>query len=164
VLAHGVLSGSAMRMISMVLLVMSVSLCAGACAPRAKPAGYIGGALLTAAGMAMAGGAASADCTVEPDPFGVGLVVAGACVSGQAAGVMFGTVTALTGIAILVAAAASPSAPEASPEPLPALPSGPAPWPAPALPQSPSAPSGSPLAPVPSSSLSMRSGSPLAFH
>jgi hypothetical protein len=145
-------------MISMVSLVMSVSLCAGACAPRAKPAGYVGGTILALTGavlVANAGSSCESDSSVDPITAGVEGI---GCVSGAIASVTMGSAMVLSGLVVLGAAALSPSAPDspwAAPDPAP---------PAPAPSWSPSAPSGSPLAPVPSSSLSMRSGSPLAFH
>jgi hypothetical protein len=133
---------------------VSAALLAGACAPRAKPVGYVGGALLSVAGTLMAADAANTDCTPE-DPF-TGVFTVPACATGSAFGVMFGTMTLLTGVGILIAAAASPSGAESASAPPAAL-SG-----------APGAPGGYPAGPLPplqpSRSPSAPSGSPLSFH
>lgn len=141
----------------MVVISASVALSTGACAPRAKPLGYLGGAALSIAGTVMMADAAATDCTPE-DPF-TGLFVTPVCATASAAGTLFGAVTLLTGVGILVAAMASPaeSAPAgALPAALPA-----------ALPSAPGLPGGFPegprLPPPPARSPSAPSGSPLAF-
>lgn len=147
----------------------------GACAPSAKPVGYIAGGSLLVLGTAMMVTPAMSSSSEAHDPVsaGVGLVGDAAAAGAQIA---FGFAAALTGAVVLIAALASPgeSASDAAPA-APALePAKPhvdtyGPWPQPPPSRSPSAPSGSPLAssplsPAPSGALSMRGGSPLAFH
>jgi hypothetical protein len=159
-------------------MVVSVALLTGACAPRAKPVGYVGGTALAIAGAALMADASSTDCTPdEPQLFSPEPLFCGVGVLGEGA---LGGLAMLTGLTILIVALASSSAPEPSylngTSPVPHVPPPPAPeapeeeppdWPRamrPAPPsRSPSAPSGSPLAPAQSQSLSMRSGVRLAF-
>ena len=140
-----------MRMISKVSKVsmaaaVSVALLAGACAPQTKALGYAGGSMLL-----VAGGASMLDLKYGDPDLDTGL-----------AEILFGFPALIAGAGILIAAFASPAPPsETAPPASTLLPP----------PQSPSAPSGSQLKPVVqapsqalSRSLSMRSGSPLAFH
>ena len=135
-----------MRMnLRMMSMAAGLALMTGACAPKAKPFAYVGGAVLSLAGTAMFVDAASADCTPE-DPF-IGPITAGACAAGSAIGATFGAMTLLTGLSLLVAAAVSPSGSDPAPEAAPLAPldeARPAWAPLPPA-RSPSAPSGSPL-------------------
>jgi hypothetical protein len=121
-------------MVMVMVMVMIVSLFAGGCAPRAKPVGYVGGTVLAVAGTALVVHASSQQCEAENIVEAIGAVVCESAAAGEAA---LGVLTLLTGTAILIAAAASPSAPEPGPPgaaaPLPAA-SPPAPGAAPPTP------------------------------
>jgi hypothetical protein len=114
----------------------------------------VGGALLSAAGTLMLADAAATDCSTG-DPV-TDVLTVGACATGSAFGMMFGTMALATGVGILIATMASPSGSESASAP-PA-----------ALPAQPGQPGGSPTGPLPpllpTRSPSAPSGSPLAFH
>lgn len=139
-----------MPRVSLVSMAIMASLLAGACAPRAKPYAVAGGAVLSVAGTAMFIDATSTRCETG-DPLG-DLLVAPACQTGVAFGSMLGVLTLVTGVGLMIAAAAGPSEPTAEPSSLPsAAPPAPQPpvplsWPPGPPARSPSAPSGSPLA------------------
>lgn len=135
----------------------------GACAPSAKPVGYIGGTALLAVGTALMATPMASSGGDASDPV-TGAVDAVGDIGGAIAQVTFGFALAVTGAVVLIAALASPG--ESAASTVPAGPPPPAlgPWRQPPPSRSPSAPSGSPLAASSSGALSMRGGSTLAFH
>jgi hypothetical protein len=107
-------------MTSMVPLVLSVSLVAGACAPSTKPAGYGVGSVLAVAGTGLLLHATSQDCSSKSD-WDLNLDCKVEAI-GEGA---LGTAIGVTGLVILLAALASPSEPAASSAPKVALPAAP---------------------------------------
>jgi hypothetical protein len=137
-----------MRMTSMVAVVASACLLAGACVPRTKSARAAGGTLLAVAGTALVGHMMYGGCGSSGPDDDIGDA------SGDLMGCLFlkgveggvGSTLAITGLVWLIAAAAAPSAPAPPPAP-PAEPSAAPMWPPPVSPsRSPSAPWGSSLA------------------
>jgi hypothetical protein len=109
-----------MRMMSMASMVVSVSLLAGACTPRTKRVGYVGGTALAVAGAAVTGGALVSFSRVCEHP--IPCIIAGPPLLGAgAAGVGIG----VTGLLVLLSARAAasesrtPDAPNAVPRPAP---------------------------------------------
>jgi hypothetical protein len=137
-------------MMSMASMVMSVSWLAGACAPRTKPLGYVGGSVLTVVGAGIfmsAGGSGGGTGSRDPIADGIGDI------AGDIAAVTFGSAAVLTGLVILAGTALSPSGPELPPPPAPRPPAEPV-----------TASSVGPTAPPPPLRTSTApSGSPLAF-
>ena len=101
----------------LVAIVASFAVLAGACAPGARPYGIGAGTILAAIGGGILIDAKTTSCPAPPPPdMGITLPFSGvesaACEFGTGLESAFGTVLLVGGLVTLIAAAASPSAPE----------------------------------------------------